>query len=115
MLPLVVLSGIPNPVSSLIEADNLSRPSDRLPELYSEPSVISQDQNLYVVWSEEYAGNREIFFKRSLDNGQSFDQPINLSNTTSDSISPSLVVFENFVKVSWLEQLQSADKWSQLY
>src|SRR5688500_3804449 len=108
MVPFILLSEIPKALSSLtgLESDEVgSEPN--VAAFDSEPEVVASDNKLYVVWSEDLDGSKEIFFKRSLDNGQSFSKPINLSNTTGESFSPSIYVFKNFVKVSWIEEVQS--------
>lgn len=46
------------------------------------PMVIS-DKNLYVAWWGNGTGNFEVFFKASNDNGKTFGDKINLSNSTN--------------------------------
>ena len=46
------------------------------------PMVMS-DNNLYVAWWGNGTGNFEVMFKASNDNGQTFGDKINLSNSTN--------------------------------
>ena len=46
----------------------------------------SGDNNVYVVWLDRVSpGNDDVFFAVSTDNGQTFNTPINLSNTATNS------------------------------
>jgi hypothetical protein len=41
---------------------------------------------IYVVWTDNTYGNSEILFSSSIDNGNSFSSPINISNNIGESI-----------------------------
>ncbi len=41
------------------------------------------NDNLYLVWQDNYNGNFDILFTKSTDNGTTFSKPINLSNRTT--------------------------------
>ena len=60
--------------------------------------------NVYVVWLSNLTGHFEIVFRASSDNGQSFADKVNLSNTPNvDSIDPEIVTSDNSVYISWWE------------
>ena len=42
--------------------------------------------NLHVVWEDNSTGNSEIYYSRSIDGGNSFIEPVNLSNSINDSM-----------------------------
>jgi N,N-dimethylformamidase beta subunit-like, C-terminal len=65
--------------------------------------VVSQDNNVYVAWqSNPQAGNGEIVFTRSADNGASFENAVTISNKTGNSLNPQIVVSrDNNVYVAW--------------
>ena len=48
--------------------------------LSPEKYVAAVGNNLYLVWGDSTPGNQDIFFRRSEDNGDSFSDPINLSD-----------------------------------
>lgn len=43
------------------------------------PSISAYGNNTYVVWSDNTFGNDEIFFMNSMDNGSTFNMPININ------------------------------------
>ena len=72
-----------------------------LPPLPPPPNL-----NLYVVWEEEVTpDNNEIFFTASYDNGNTFNTPINISNTAQNSVNPLLTTEGNNVYVVWREEV----------
>ena len=71
---------------------------------YSSPraSIAASDSNVYVSWwDNRTAGNNEIFFARSTDNGQTFDEAVNLSNSTGASADNQITAQDNNVYVAW--------------
>ena len=58
--------------------------------------------NVYVTWQDNTPGNFDIFFAASTDNGQTFtNPPLNLSNSTGDSLNPQIAAVGNNVYVTW--------------
>src|ERR687892_131527 len=58
--------------------------------------------NVYVVWLSNLTGHLEILFRASSDNGQTFVDKVNLSNTPNvDSIDPQIAASGNDVYISW--------------
>ena len=55
------------------------------PERSISPSISAYGNNVYVVWSDNTFGNFEIFFTNSVDNGSTFNMPININNDTGFS------------------------------
>jgi hypothetical protein len=67
------------------------------------PMVASGD-NLYIVWWTNKSGNWEVMFRASNDDGATFNNKINLSNSTdTDSQNAQIVASGNNVFVSWWE------------
>lgn len=68
------------------------------------PVVISGD-NVYIAWWSNKTGNNdEGMFRASTDGGQTFDEKINLSNTTTtDSIDAEIAAEGGKVIVTWWE------------
>jgi hypothetical protein len=75
------------------------------PENSFDPQLITEGNNVYVVWREEVTpSNSEIFFTASNNNGQTFtDPPDNLSNSPLNSRDPQISNRGNNVYVVWTE------------
>jgi hypothetical protein len=66
--------------------------------------MATSGNNVYVVWPSNLTGHLEIFFRASSDNGQTFVDKVNLSNTPNvDSIDPQIATSANHVYISWWE------------
>jgi len=70
-----------------------------------DPQIATSGNNVYVVWSDNQAGNNEIFFANSTNNGAIFDPdgPFNLSNDSGNSENPKIKASGNNVYVAWEE------------
>jgi hypothetical protein len=88
------------------ESLNLSNDSgnSQLPELAATGS------NVYVVWQDNSTGNDEIYFMRSNNSGQTFEEPLILSNDFGKSESPQVVAAGNNVYVVWQDNSTENDK-----
>jgi hypothetical protein len=105
----LILSLIPSVASAT------SNSTITIPEIVSDVSSIeiapillapmaTSGNNVYIVWPSNQTGLLEIFFRASSDNGQTFVDKVNLSNTPNvDSIDPQLATSGNHVYVSWWE------------
>jgi hypothetical protein len=66
--------------------------------------IASSGNNVYVVWSGNDTGHLEIIFRASSNNGQTFTDKINLSNTPGvNSIDPQIFASGNHVYITWWE------------
>ena len=66
--------------------------------------IDSSGSNVYVVWSGNDTGHLEITFRASSDNGQTFKDKVNLSNTPGvNSIDPQISASGNHVHITWWE------------
>jgi hypothetical protein len=66
--------------------------------------IATSGNNVYIAWPSNQTGHLEILFRASSDNGQTFIDKVNLSNTPNvDSIDPHLATSGNHVYVSWWE------------
>jgi hypothetical protein len=73
------------------------------------PMAIS-DENVYVIWSSNNTGDWEVLIRISNDNGMSFSEKMNLSNSTgSDSINAEIEASGNNVFVTWWENNQTSN------
>lgn len=65
------------------------------------PEIAVAGDNLYVVWQDDTLGNREIFYRRSLDGGRTFTTTSNLSKNSGRSLSPAIAASGSHVYVVW--------------
>ena len=56
-----------------------------------------------MVWSDGPSGLMEIFFSFSTDNGLSFSQPDNISESTGNSVTPQIATNGDNVYILWQE------------
>jgi len=67
--------------------------------------AIDGQGRISVVWLDQSPGNSQAFYARSIDNGQTFSQPIDLTNDSEASIEkPYVAVFEDKVFVAYQDE-----------
>jgi hypothetical protein len=72
----------------------------RFVPLFLAPIAASGDY-VYVTWWDNKTGNWEVFFARSTDNGETFDNIINLSNAMGRSDDSNIAASGDNVYVTW--------------
>lgn len=83
---------------------------DPLQDSEESTMIAASDENVYVVSWDKKTGNWEVLLARSTDNGESFEDTINLSNT-SDALSDRAMLEadgENLY-ITWWERNQTAN------
>jgi hypothetical protein len=75
------------------------------PGFSEHPQIAAYEEKVHVAWIDNSLGNKEILFARSVDNGTTFSEAINLSNTlNTNSRNLELSAFENNVYAVWLDE-----------
>lgn len=69
-------------------------------------STNENGSNVYVAWSDNTAGNYDIFFKASKDSGLTFGDTINLSSNPGQSTSVAIAAVKQHVYVIWKDDTQ---------
>src|SRR5215204_1862612 len=70
----------------------------------TDAQIAVHQNNIYVVWSDATTGNGDIYFKRSVDNGTTFDEVENVStNNTGSSSYPQISTVGSNVYVAWID------------
>jgi len=73
------------------------------PGLSQKADIAVYKNNIHVVWAEKSPaiGNYEIFYKRSIDNGQTWVYVKRLTVNTGDSTNPAIAVSGNNIHLVW--------------
>ena len=66
-----------------------------------EPQIIKNGSNIYMLWIDDSSASRNIYFKKSSDNGCTFGPIIDLGVGKGGSLDPKMVVSGNYVYVIW--------------
>jgi len=69
------------------------------------PSMGSNGSNVHVVWSDTRDGNDEIYYKKSVNEGNNWSGDIKLSNTAGSSIYPNIAVDGNNIHIVWVDEV----------
>jgi hypothetical protein len=73
--------------------------------------IATSSENIYIVWWSNKTGDNEVMFRASIDGGQTFDDKINLSNTTgTESTDAEIDASGDSVIVTWWERNQTANE-----
>lgn len=67
-------------------------------------SIAVWNDNVHVVWHDTRDGNREIYYKQSLDNGETWSDDIRLTTDLAYSWRPSIAVEGECVHVVWQDE-----------
>lgn len=67
------------------------------------PQLAVSGQAVHVVWPDDTSGERQVIYSRSTDSGQSFSEPVVLSEGQG-AFNAELAAFENNVYAVWQEQ-----------
>ncbi len=71
-------------------------------EFSERPQIAVSKNGIFIVWAQTTnPNNKEIMFTKSLDNGKTFSNPINLSNDSKDSDNQEISAFNENVYVVW--------------
>jgi hypothetical protein len=73
--------------------------------------IATSGDSVYVAWWSNKTGNDEVMFKASTDNGKTFSDKMNLSNSTkSESVDAEIAASGSNVYVSWWERNQTSNE-----
>jgi len=68
------------------------------------PSLAVSGNNIHIVWHDLRDGNWEIYYKRSTDNGATWQPDVRLTNDASVSERASIALWNNSIYVVWQDE-----------
>src|SRR5215212_8686479 len=81
-----------------------------LAEIAAAAPIATSGDNAYITWWSNKTGNEEVMFRASTDNGATFGDKINLSNTiAADSDDAEIAASGDSVYISWWERNETSD------
>jgi hypothetical protein len=73
--------------------------------------IVTSGDNIYITWWTNKTGNNEVMFRASTDNGATFGDKINLSNSTkSESRDAQIAASGDRVFITWWERNQTVNE-----
>ena len=86
------------------------RKRKEIAELLAAAPIATSGDNAYITWWSNKTGNEEVMFRASTDNGVTFGDKMNLSNTTeADSDDAEIAASGDSVYVTWWERNETSD------
>jgi hypothetical protein len=67
------------------------------------PCIAIANSNIHIVWCDARDGNREIYYKRSTDNGENWGSDIRLTNDPDTAKHPSIAVSGENIHLAWYD------------
>ncbi len=74
------------------------------------PSIAVEDSLVYVLWQDWRDGNLEMYFRRSSDDGQTWDDEVRLTTDPARSRFGSMAASGTFVHVVWEDNRNATDE-----
>jgi hypothetical protein len=68
------------------------------------PSIADSGANVSIAWEETRDGNREVYYKSSLDMGSTWGPDVRLTEDPAVSMLPSIALADTMVHVVWTDQ-----------
>ena len=96
-------ANMPTPIYSQQGGESGSQNLSNNPGNSTDAQISLNQNNVYVVWTDDTTGNGDIYFKRSVDNGTTFGSTENLSNNPGNSTNAQITLNQNNVYVAWTD------------
>ncbi len=99
-----ILAGFPSLVSGAWTTKQLTTNSGAS----ENADIAANGPKIYVVWCDRTPGNAEIYFRKSIDHGKTWQSAKRLTNTPLESEHPRIAIAGENVYVAWDEGSQSS-------
>jgi hypothetical protein len=94
-------ANIPSPVYSQQGPDSSSQNLSNNPGNSTDSRISVYQNNVYLIWTDDTTGNKDIYFKKSVDNGTTFGSTENLSNNPGNSTNAQIALSQDNVYLVW--------------
>jgi hypothetical protein len=94
-------ANIPSPIFSQQGPDSSSQNLSNNPGNSTDSRISVYQNNVYLIWTDDTTGNKDIYFKRSVDNGTTFGSTENLSNNPGNSTNAQIALSQDNVYLVW--------------
>jgi len=74
-------------------------------QLTRDTNMVVSDNEIYVVWYEDYPFSPGVFFVKSIDGGKTFSRPINLSGQVSQDSYPQIAKHDKKIYIIWQDNV----------
>ena len=99
-------ASMPSPIYSQQGPESSPQNLSNNPGNSTDSRISVFQNNVYLVWIDDTTGNKDIYFKRSVDNGTTFGSTENLSNNPGNSTSGAQIsAIGNNVYVVWQDMV----------
>jgi hypothetical protein len=92
---------IPSLIYSQQGPDSSSQNLSNNPGNSTDSRISVYQNNVYLIWTDDTTGNKDIYFKRSVDNGTTFGSTENLSNNPGNSTNAQIALSQDNVYLVW--------------
>jgi hypothetical protein len=103
LITIFSISCFQTPVWSQQGENSSSQNISNNPGNSTDARIGTYQNNVYLVWTDDTTGNKEIYFKRSVDNGTTFGSIENLSNNPGNSTDARIGTYQNKVYLVWTD------------
>ena len=79
------------------------------PGFSQHPQIAVSGRNVYISWTDDTSNNKEILFRMSNDEGNSFGRTIKISDDIGESYNQEISSYENNVYVVWENKLDNTN------
>ena len=66
-----------------------------------DPQIMKSGNNIYVMWLDDSSGSRDVYFKKSSDNGCTFNRTMNLGIEDGGSLDPKMAISGDNIYIIW--------------
>ena len=68
------------------------------------PNICVQGLNIHIIWYDGRNGDNEIYYKRSVDNGDEWGNSIRITNHDEQSSEPDIAVNDQYLHIVWRDR-----------
>ncbi len=126
LLGILLILSVPQTYANFLDKSSSKNKISLDTALNENPSIATYYQNIHIVWDSFPSElNSEILYRKSNDNGKTWDEPIKITLNTSKAVEPDIAVYKNTVHIVWkdyrnnnpeiyyIKSIDSGNSWSK--